>query len=716
MSRLKKVLLGIIVGISCFQVGSVTSFGEETQSQLPTREEILSHYETYSAKELADSVRHNIVTSEDLVNKALEKVKEENPSLNAVIGLRETEALNEAKAIQDNGQPFLGVPILVKGLGHTVKGMPNSNGFPFAKDQLAGSNGSVVKELQGLGFIVIGQTNFPEMGWRNITDSALYGPTGSPWNPNYQAGGSSGGAASSVASGMNPVASGSDAGGSIRIPASWNGVVGLKPSRGILKANSASPKGQVVHFANTKSMEDTNLLFESLRNPKSPISDDILSKEMKIAYSTESPVGTPVSEDAKLAVKEAVDFLKQEGFQVEEVTPDIDGIKLMEGYYTIAAGSAGMAEYLGNQILKRPITIDDVDILTWALYQTGKVTTKEEVDEAWRFNQEAQEKMTAFHEAYPIYLTPTTASTAPMIGDPLITPNNLEKMKQIETMDAPSRKKLIYDQWLDALTYSPYTQLANLTGEPAISLPTYVSKEGLPLGIQFNAGTGEDRLLLEMGDLFEKNNKFKLWLNKEDQPTEPSTSSSSESETTESSTSSSSESETTEPSTSSSSESETTESSTSSSSESETTESSTTSSSESETTESSTSSSSESEITEPSASSTSESETIEPSASSTSESETTEPSASSTSESKTTEPSTSSSSESESKKENLILGNKKNDNDSSKPKSSNSQNVVDKVLPKTGSLDSSKLVVIGLVLIIVFVLWIRIKNKQKTEF
>ncbi|MBO0477484.1 LPXTG cell wall anchor domain-containing protein [Vagococcus sp. DIV0080] len=701
MSRLKKVLLGIIVGISWFQVGSATSFGEETQSQLPTREEILSHYETYSAKELADSVRHNIVTSEDLVNKALEKVKEENPSLNAVIGLRETEALNEAKAIQDNGQPFLGVPILVKGLGHTVKGMPNSNGFPFAKDQLAGSNGSVVKELQGLGFIVIGQTNFPEMGWRNITDSALYGPTGSPWNPNYQAGGSSGGAASSVASGMNPVASGSDAGGSIRIPASWNGVVGLKPSRGILKANSASPKGQVVHFANTKSMEDTNLLFESLRNPKSPISDDILSKEMKIAYSTESPVGTPVSEDSKLAVKEAVDFLKQEGFQVEEVTPDIDGIKLMEGYYTIAAGSAGMAEYLGSQILKRPITIDDVDILTWALYQTGKVTTKEEVDEAWRFNQEAQEKMTAFHEAYPIYLTPTTASTAPMIGDPLITSNNLEKMKQIETVDAPSRKKLIYDQWLDALTYSPYTQLSNLTGEPAISLPTYVSKEGLPLGIQFNARTGEDRLLLEMGDLFEKNNKFKLWLNKEDQPTEPSTSSSSESETTESSASSSSESETTESSASSSSESETTESSITSSSENETTESSTTSSSESETIESSTSSSSE---------------IAEPSASSTSESETTEPSASSTSESKTTEPSTSSSSESESKKENLILGSKKNDNDSSKPKSSNGQNVVDKVLPKTGSLDSSKLVVIGLVLIIVFVLWIRIKNKQKTEF
>ena len=177
MSRLKKVLLGIIVGISWFQVGSVTSFGEETQSQLPTREEILSHYETYSAKELADSVRHNIVTSEDLVNKALEKVKEENPSLNAVIGLRETEALNEAKVIQDNGQPFLGVPILVKGLGHTVKGMPNSNGFPFAKDQLAGSNGSVVKELQGLGFIVIGQTNFTEMGWRNITESALKGPT-----------------------------------------------------------------------------------------------------------------------------------------------------------------------------------------------------------------------------------------------------------------------------------------------------------------------------------------------------------------------------------------------------------------------------------------------------------------------------------------------------------------------------------------------------------
>lgn len=511
----------------------ITGFADEVV-------EVVIDYKNMSATELAEMVRNKEVTSEYLVQEAYKVIKEENPKLNAVIGLREAEALEEARNIEDTGQPFLGVPILVKGLGHTVKGMPNSNGFPFAKDQLAGSNGSFVKALQSAGFIILGQTNYPEMGWRNITDSALYGPTGSPWNPNYQAGGSSGGAGASVASGMNPIASGSDAGGSIRIPASWNGIVGLKPSRGVIKANSTSNKGQVVHFANTRDMTDTKLLFEALRNEKVSIKDTAFSKDLKIAYSTESPVGTPVTQDAVDAVNQAVAFLRSQGFDVVEAKPEIDGIKLMENYYTIAAGSAGVAEYLGNQILKRPITIEDVDILTWALYQTGKVTSKEEVNEAWDFSHEAQAVMENFHQSYPIYLTPTTASTAPLVGDPLITPENLKKMSEIDQMEAPDRKKLIYDQWLDALTYTPYTQLANLTGEPALSLPTFVSSNGLPLGIQLNAATGEDRLLLEFGQLFEDNKQFKLLKQEEEVPEESTDSSSSESEVPEESTDSSS--------------------------------------------------------------------------------------------------------------------------------------------------------------------------------
>jgi LPXTG-motif cell wall-anchored protein len=112
-------------------------------------------------------------------------------------------------------------------------------------------------------------------------------------------------------------------------------------------------------------------------------------------------------------------------------------------------------------------------------------------------------------------------------------------MSEIDQMDAPDRKKLIYDQWLDALTYTPYTQLANLTGEPALSLPTFVSSNGLPLGIQLNAATGEDRLLLEFGQLFEDNKQFKLLKQEEEVPEESTDSSSSESEVPEESTDSS---------------------------------------------------------------------------------------------------------------------------------------------------------------------------------
>ncbi len=701
--RMKKIVLSVAL-FGLFLVPGI-SFGEE----------LSFNYSELSAKELADKVRNKEVTSEELVKEALKEVKTKNGPLNAVIGLREEEALLEASQIEDTGQPFLGVPILVKGLGHTVKGMPNSNGFPFAKDQLAGSNGSFVKALQSAGFIVIGQTNFPEMGWRNITDSALYGPTGSPWNPGYQAGGSSGGAGASVASGMNPVASGSDAGGSIRIPASWNGVVGLKPSRGVLKANSTSAKGQVVHFANTKTIEDTSLLFEALRNEKVGMGNKSLSKNMKIAYSTKSPVGTPVTADAEAAVQEAVTFLKEQGFQVEEAEPEIDGIKLMENYYTIAAGSAGVAEYLGNQILKRPITIDDVDILTWALYQTGKVTSKDEVDEAWAFSQKAAEQMAAFHETYPIYLTPTTASTAPKVGDPLITPENLEKMKKIDTFEALDRKKLIYDQWLDALTYTPYTQLANLTGEPALSLPTYTSQQGLPLGIQLNASFGEDRLLLQMGVLFEENNQFELLKGISKGDSEKPTESSEPEESSESTSSSDSE-----ISSESSSSSEPEESSESTSSSDSETSSESTSSSDTEVSSESTSSSepeSSSESTSSSDSETSSESTSnsdsETSSESTSSSDTEGSSEStSNSDSETLKDSSSSSDKATTmNSEDKNKGSKNNGNTSNSSNSPKKYEPVTNYLPKTGESYSVKIVLLGAGILIIWIFIIKVRKR-----
>ncbi|EGO2833983.1 6-aminohexanoate hydrolase [Enterococcus faecalis] len=464
-------------------------------------------YKQATALELATLVREKKVTSEELVKIALAITKRENPTLNAVITLREEEALTEAKALQDTGQPFLGVPLLLKGLGQSLKGESNTNGFGFLQDQVAGGTSTFVKALQNAGFIIIGQTNYPELGWKNISDSKLYGVSVNPWNPNHYSGGSSGGAGASVAAAFVPIASGSDAGGSIRIPASWTGTVGLKPSRGVIIGNSNSAKGQTVHFGLSRTVADTNALFETLLTKKD-LPAGHLSQAQPIAYTTESPAGTPVSAEAKEAVAEAVAFLKDQGYTLVEVKHPVDGERLMKNYYTVAAGSAGIADFMARQKLKRPLERNDVELLTWALFQTGKNITSEETTAAWTDIALQAQAMDEFYQQYPILLTPTTAATAPSIDNPLLKPEHAAQMEKIDQLSSAEQKQLIYDQWLTAFTYTPFTQQANLFGHPALSVPTYVSKEGLPLGIQFNSALNEDRTLLQLGALFENNHKI----------------------------------------------------------------------------------------------------------------------------------------------------------------------------------------------------------------
>ncbi|GEO66533.1 amidase family protein [Levilactobacillus spicheri] len=492
-------------------------------------------YRDSSALQLAADVRSGKVTSQQLVQQAIAKVKADNPQLNGVIKLRETAALQEAAVLKDTGQPFLGVPILIKGLGQTLKGEPNTNGLVTSKDVIAGFTTTIVRNLQAAGFIVIGQTNFPEMGLLNVTTSKLYGAAHSAWNTAYQPGGSSGGSATSVADGMVPIASGSDAGGSIRIPASWSGLVGLKPTQGMILGDGSSALAHTVNFAETKTMADTETLFDALKNPRvtAPAAPADLSK-LTIAYSTKSPVGTPVSADAVRAVRQAVTFLKQQGFTVKEVDPQIDGVALMKAYYTLDTAAGSVAAYVTQTQQKRAMTKDDVSPLTWGLYQASKNLTKDQTAQANATIADAATKMATFHQTYPLYLTPTAATTAPLVSDPAVLPEYEAKLRNMETVPVAQQMPLIYDAWLHGLSKTPFTQQANLTGDPAISLPTYVSAGGLPLGIQFTAAKNQDRLLMAMGQLFEQHHLFKQLSSQSSKPTTtaPTTSTSSSNTTT----------------------------------------------------------------------------------------------------------------------------------------------------------------------------------------
>ncbi|MGG6795873.1 UNVERIFIED_CONTAM: amidase [Streptococcus canis] len=472
----------------------------------------LEDYKSASASQLAKWTRQQRVTGQQLLDFALETIKETNPDLNNVISLREPLARQESEQMTDQGQPFYKVPILVKGLGHTIAGSSNTNGLAFLKDKTSSSTSAFVKQLQKAGFIVVGQSSFPEMGWINVTNSNLYGNTHNPWKLEQNPGGSSGGSAAAVASGQVSLASASDGGGSTRIPASWSGLIGLHPTRGILEGNPTSERSNVSHFALTKSMEDTRRLFQFLLKDKAKAQQNPkhLDQSIPIAYTTQTPAGTPISEEAIAAVKEAVAFLEEQGYQTIEVPYPIDGKVMMQYYYTIVASVAPSINVMAQQTLKRPLQKDDVELLSWALYQTGKDLTKEDVNKAWEGIATMTNQLNQFYQKYPIFLTPTTAYPAPAADYHHIPKDLVAQLSDMSGLSKEEKLDLIYRQWLPAWTLTPFTQLANLTGTPSLSLPTHVTASCLPLGILVNSRAHNDSLLLQMGDLFEKANRFHI--------------------------------------------------------------------------------------------------------------------------------------------------------------------------------------------------------------
>ncbi|CNF93853.1 amidase family protein [Streptococcus agalactiae] len=473
--------------------------------------------ETYKQKDgqdLANMVRSGQVTSEELVNMAYDIIAKENPSLNAVITTRRQEAIEEARKLKDTNQPFLGVPLLVKGLGHSIKGGETNNGFIYADGKISTFDSSYVKKYKDLGFIILGQTNFPEYGWRNITDSKLYGPTHNPWNLAHNAGGSSGGSAAAIASGMTPIASGSDAGGSIRIPSSWTGLVGLKPTRGLVSNEKPDSYSTAVHFPLTKSSRDAETLLTYLKKSDQTLVSVNDLKSLPIAYTLKSPMGTEVSQDAKNAIMDNVTFLRKQGFKVTEIDLPIDGRALMRDYSTLAIGMGGAFSTIEKDLKKHGFTKEDVDPITWAvhvIYQNSdKAELKKSIVEAQKHMDDYRKAMEKLHKQFPIFLSPTTASLAPLNTDPYVTEKDKRAIYNMENLSQEERIALFNRQWEPMLRRTPFTPIANMTGLPAISIPTYLSESGLPIGTMLMAGANYDMVLIKFATFFEKHHGFNV--------------------------------------------------------------------------------------------------------------------------------------------------------------------------------------------------------------
>ncbi|EZH65525.1 amidase [Bacillaceae bacterium JMAK1] len=473
---------------------------------------------------LSEKLKSREWSAKEVVEASIACAHQQNGELNAIVHERYDKVRAEAEHARRDTR-FSGVPLLLKNLSHMLEGEVIDAGSTLLKKRVAQRNSHYVNRLRSAGFLFTGFTNSPELGIKNITEPAIHGPSRNPWNKEYSPGGSSGGAAAAVASGMVPIAAASDGGGSIRIPASWTGLVGLKPTRGRMPVGPGVGRqwqGAAIDFVISRSVRDSAAVLDELQTFQLEAAFQIPLFEgcyledakkplgkLRIAWSDQSPVGTKVSESAKEAVRQVAYWLEREGHYVENCSPGIDGTNLMENYYVMNSGE--MANVLDSleKATGIAITDEDCELETWMLATAGRQIGANHYAKSINGWDDALMRMVRFHETYDLYLTPSTADHAPKIGE--LTPSTEDKAQWIDRLNGLNpmqQQSLIYEMFLPSLTYSPFTQLSNITGQPAISLPVYQCKNGLPIGVQAMAQKGNESLLLRLGNALEDSH---LW-------------------------------------------------------------------------------------------------------------------------------------------------------------------------------------------------------------
>ncbi len=345
-----------------------------------------NEYKQYDGVGLSSLVKERKVKPTEVLQACLDGIAT-NQQLNAVLSTREEKVFNELETVNHN-EPFYHVPFLLKNSSQALEGEEMNGGSGLLKGSIATKTSHYTKRLQKAGFCMMGYSNSPEFGLKNITEPKLYGATKNPLNESYSPGGSSGGAAAAVASGIVPIAGASDGGGSIRIPASFSGLVGLKPTRGRTPVGPGVGRqwqGAAIDFVLSRSVRDSARSLDVLQihQPEAAFHTPLfeegfersLSKRLsplRIAYSYTSPVGTPVSSEAKQALMETIQYLDSLGHYVEEATPAIDGRSLMEQYYLMNAGEMANVRQRLEQSLNRQLHEEDFETESFVLAEAGK--------------------------------------------------------------------------------------------------------------------------------------------------------------------------------------------------------------------------------------------------------------------------------------------------------------------------------------------------------
>jgi amidase len=452
----------------------------------------------------AKLVRTGEASPTELVEAAIQRIEATNDELNAVIHPLFDEARDAAAGELPDG-PFKGVPLLLKDLGPAFSGHPMHLGMRFLKE--AGFRSPLdtylAQRFRGAGFVTVGRTNTPELGILPTTEPDAYGPTRNPWDTSRSPAGSSGGSAAAVASGMVPVAHANDGGGSIRLPASACGLVGLKPTRqrvtmGPLLGDAMS--GLTADLAVSRSVRDTAAVLEAVEGPAPgdpyvappparPYTEEVGADpgRLRIGLVTDPLLNVTLDPVVITAARSAADLLESLGHSVEEDAPSgFEHVDILDTFLTRwMAGQASTLDQLGT-LIGRPVGREDVEPLTWALAEEGWRRSAAQYLEAVSQHQLVSRIVAGWHEAgFDLMLTPTMGELPTPLG--AFDDSSPEPLAAIER----------------GAKTAAFTALFNATGQPAISLPLHWSEEGLPVGVQLVAAFGREDLLLRIASQLE---------------------------------------------------------------------------------------------------------------------------------------------------------------------------------------------------------------------
>ncbi|MGD9330955.1 MAG: amidase [Desulfobacterales bacterium] len=473
-------------------------------------------YDQFDAMGLAACIRRGEISAAELGEEAIARIERIDPRLNAVVTPMFERGRHAAQQPLPDG-PLAGVPFLIKDLLQAYAGVPLTSGCKAYRHHVPDYDSAMVRRYKRAGLITIGKTNTPEFGLTAITESELFGPCRNPWHTALTPGGSSGGAAAAVASGMVPLAAGGDGGGSIRIPAAYCGLFGLKPSRG---RNPGGPRhgqiwqGAVQEHVLSRSVRDSAAALDAtqgpdqgapyeIRPPVRPYREEIKRPpgKLKIGFSAASPIGTPVHAEGIRAVQQTAALLEELGHHPVQTETGVDGKALANAYLTLYFGEMAADLEDIKQMLGRKAAPGDVEATTYTLALLGRAFSAGHFVTAMRCWDHAARQMGQFFRDYDLFLTPTTAQPPAAIG--ALQPKAVEKilLTAINTLGWGRLLKAsgIVDQLAaKSLMRTPFTFLANLTGLPAMSVPLHWSAEGLPWGLHFVAPFGKEDLLFRL--------------------------------------------------------------------------------------------------------------------------------------------------------------------------------------------------------------------------